>query len=209
MLESESSECMAKKRPPRPRPAKYGEPFRPCAAKTGSPLLVVTLLVDLKTANTATTKPVLFQPPFSACNIGHIGLLVWLANFAMLESIKPVPQASTRASSRAGCERSAYHVAAQAMQDIDTAKPTSKSLYTGSGTSQASRPTRDNRWTVRIFLMTRDRSDGTPNMTGLTVAITTTSWPDRPICHSGKSVAFSQNPYPTYIQVLTPNHKGK
>src|SRR5271156_529820 len=75
VLESDSRECMAKKSPPSPTPAKTADPVRPLDG-TWSPPLVVTCFVDRKTASTARAKPSLFQPPFPECRIGQIGLLV-------------------------------------------------------------------------------------------------------------------------------------
>ena len=99
MLESESSECMQKKRPARPRPVNPGEPLVGPGAGRSAPELAVERPA-LKTARTATARPNLFQPPFGPCIMGHIGLFVQNANLAMLEAINPRQNAEIRASRR-------------------------------------------------------------------------------------------------------------
>jgi len=94
---------MPNKRPARPNAARKDEPclFDFCERLTES-LELGVLRVVLSTATTARRRPILFQPPFSACIVGHIGLLVYKANLATLEAIKPIPNAHIRASRRCG-----------------------------------------------------------------------------------------------------------
>jgi hypothetical protein len=66
---------MAKNNPAIPKADKVDEPLVGPGAGTSAPELAVDL-VDLRIAMTATTRPVLFQPPFASCIIGQMGLLV-------------------------------------------------------------------------------------------------------------------------------------
>lgn len=75
MLESDSNECIEKKRPAIPNAERVEEPLVGPGAGTSAPELAVDL-VDLKIAITATARPVLFQPPFASCMIGQMGLFV-------------------------------------------------------------------------------------------------------------------------------------
>src|SRR5256885_1078718 len=176
VLESDRRECIAKKSPPSPSPAKAAEPFRPFDRRWSLPC-VLMCRVDRQTASTARAKPSLFQPPFPGCRIGQIGLLVRLANFAMLESVRPTLQASTRVCNRFESPRSAYQVADQAMQLIHSAKPTVNSRLAGSRTSQANNPASEDICTQRMFLITRDRSGAMPRRSGEIVDMTITSYP--------------------------------
>jgi hypothetical protein len=75
VLESESKECMAKNSPAIPKADRVDEPLVGPGAGISAPRLAVDL-VDHRIAMTATTRPVLFQPPFVSCMIGQMGLLV-------------------------------------------------------------------------------------------------------------------------------------
>jgi hypothetical protein len=101
VLESERRECMAKKRPARPRPARVGEPLLGPGAGISAPGLAV-YRVDLQIESTAMTRPTVFHPPFGECIMGQIGLFVQKANLAILEASKPKLKAEMRASRRCG-----------------------------------------------------------------------------------------------------------
>jgi hypothetical protein len=101
VLESERRECMAKKRPARPNPSKVGEPLVGPGAGISATTLAV-FLVEIRIAKIARTRPVLFNPPFGPCIMGHTGLLVQKANLAMLERRSPRQKAEIRASSLCG-----------------------------------------------------------------------------------------------------------
>ena len=143
VLESDNSECIPKNRPANPKLARAEDPLG-FSGKSEAPVPIIRL-VDRSMASNARRRPNLFHPPFSACIIGHMGLLVQKANFAMLDAIKPMLNDDTLFARRAGLPRSAYQVADQARQDIETPKPTAKRRYSGDLTRYASRPERDRR----------------------------------------------------------------
>ena len=75
VLESERSECRPKNRPARPRAAMNGDLLCTLGVLSTPPLSEVRV-EERRAARTAMNNPSLFQPPFSACIIGHTGLLV-------------------------------------------------------------------------------------------------------------------------------------
>ena len=133
VLESDSKECIPKTKPPKPRPANKLEPAG-LPMVSSPPLFSVVCLVERKIAISARNSPVLFQPPFWACIMGQIGLLVREANFVRLEASKPILQANTCASRRTAWDLSTHHVADQARQAIETPKPTANRRSSGAFT---------------------------------------------------------------------------
>src|SRR4051794_17925921 len=85
VLESDSSECIAKKTPANPSAGNVDELFDE-AGDISEPEW--EWRDDLKAARTPRANPSPFQPPFSACMIGHKGLFVRHANLATLERIR-------------------------------------------------------------------------------------------------------------------------
>ena len=72
VLESERRECMAKKRPARPRAARVEDPL----PELGREVFGLTLRVERRMERRARRMPVLFQPPLGPCMMGQVGLLV-------------------------------------------------------------------------------------------------------------------------------------
>src|SRR5437588_2482406 len=101
VLESDNSEWRPKRSPPSPRAGRIEDPLLLGGDNGSSP--TGPFLVERRIASTARTSPVLFHPPFSVFKIGHIGLLLRQANFAILDAINPSENAETFASNLPGC----------------------------------------------------------------------------------------------------------
>src|SRR5690349_295146 len=111
VLESERRECSAKKRPPIPKAARTDEP---CFRSWGDSLpLMRVLRVVRRTAKNARINPMPLYPPFEACEVGQMGLLVCHANLTTLCMIRPTVQAVILDSSCVGWKASVNHVATQ------------------------------------------------------------------------------------------------
>jgi hypothetical protein len=133
VLESDSKECKPKNNPAIPNAAKIEDPsFCPCIARSVPAAEVWR--VDRITARMARIKPTPFHPPFSACVIGQIGLLVCQANLTTVDAISPTVHADIFDSKRPGCPHAEYQVAAHDRLDMETENPTINSLDTGSVT---------------------------------------------------------------------------
>src|SRR5690606_31620845 len=106
VLVSERRECSPNNRPPMPMAVRYAEPDLFWVATTW-PEVRGARLVKRRAARIPSTRPVPFHPPFSACMMGQMGLLVHHANLTVAESISPTVQARILDSRRASLAESA------------------------------------------------------------------------------------------------------
>jgi hypothetical protein len=137
-------------------------------------------------ANTNKIRPVLFHPPLFSFMIGQSGLFVWNANLDILLAIRPIAHADILASSLAGLLRAPDHAAVHARQDCQTPKLTMNSLFSSDCTRYARRPNMQVAKTAGRLLITRERTALTSSRMGEIVDKIATSYPDMPMCHSGK-----------------------
>ena len=211
VLVSDKSECRPKNKPLKPRAARKDEPLS-LTLLGGAPLVMGTRRVNRSVASTANASPRPLCPPLSAFMMGQIGLFVLQANFIAEDKASPTIKAKSLDSSWPSCSDLEASVAVHDRQAINTPNPTANSRYAGSVTFQAKMPDKDSKWKNRRFRPTKLRNGFMERKRGEIVDNMKASYPDMPMCHSGKYqmripklVSIDQNTYPWYTSAAVSN----